>query len=94
MYIGNSLNDSVLLWLHICLNLFKINNREEVYYNPEPIDCKAKWDLTREWNLTALPLNKQKAAEITKQRAEKEKTIQHRNAQRAAEKGVPEPVQN
>ena len=66
---------------------------EEVYYNPEPIECKAKWDLTRDWNLTALPLYKQKAAEITKQRADKEKTIQHRNAQRAAEKGIPEPVQ-
>ena len=66
---------------------------EEVYYNPEPIECKAKWDLTREWNLTALPLYRQKAAEITKQRADKEKTIQHRNAQRAAEKGIPEPVQ-
>ena len=33
------------------------------------------------------------ALEITKQRADKEKTIQHRNAQRAAEKGIPEPVQ-
>jgi hypothetical protein len=66
---------------------------EEVYYNPEPIECKAKWDLTREWNLTALPLYRQKPLEITKQRADKEKTIQHRNAQRAAEKGIPEPVQ-
>ena len=66
---------------------------EEVYYNPEPVECKAKWDLTRDWNLTALPLYKQKALEITKQRADKEKTIQHRNAQRAAEKGIPEPVQ-
>ena len=66
---------------------------EEVYYNHEPIECKAKWDLTREWNITALPLYKQKPLEITKQRADKEKTIQHRNAQRAAEKGIPEPVQ-
>ena len=66
---------------------------EEVYYNPEPVECKAKRDLTREWNLMALPLYKQKPLEITKQRADKEKTIQHRNAQRAAEKGIPEPVQ-
>lgn len=61
---------------------------EMVYYYPEGIDCRAKWDVTRSWNPLATPLYKQKPADITKQKAEKQKQIQHRNAERAKKLGV------
>ena len=57
------------------------------------MEIKPKWDITKEWNLTALPLDRQKPDAIKKQKADKEKRIQNRNAQRAAEKGIPAPQQ-
>ena len=65
---------------------------EEVYYYNGMIEAKAKWDLTKEWNLTATPLDRQKPDEIKKQKADAEKKIQNRNAQRAAAKGIPVPT--
>lgn len=65
---------------------------EEVYYYPGTVECKAKWDLTKKWNLLQTPLNQQKPEAITKQKAEKDKQIQNRNAQRAAEKGTTIPA--
>ena len=64
---------------------------EEVYYYNGTVEIKPKWDITKDWNLTAMPLESQKPAAITKQKADKEKKVQHRNAQRAAEKGVQAP---
>lgn len=64
---------------------------EAVYYNREKVECKANWDMTRNWDLTAIPLERQKPASLTKQKADKKKTIRQRNAQRAKEKGIPEP---
>ena len=64
---------------------------EEVYYYNGTVECKAKWDTTKQWNLTAVPLDRQKPAAITKQKADAEKKVQNRNAKRAAEKGIPEP---
>lgn len=64
---------------------------EEVYYFPEKVECRAKWDVTRTWNLTAKPLDKQKPAELVKQKGDKQKTIKQRNAQRAQDKGIPLP---
>lgn len=61
---------------------------EEVYYDPEVIECKEKWDLTLTWNPTAKPLWQQKPGEITKQKADKQKTIQHRNLDRAKKLGI------
>ncbi|MCI6504033.1 MAG: Ig-like domain-containing protein [Prevotella sp.] len=66
---------------------------EEVYYYNNVVEIKPKWDITKEWNLTALPLDRQKPDAIKKQKADKEKRIQNRNAQRAAEKGIPAPMQ-
>lgn len=66
---------------------------EEVYYFPEKIECKAKWDYTKQWNLTATPLYRQKPAEITRQKADKAKTIKHRNAERAKDKGIRWPIE-
>ena len=61
---------------------------EEVYYYPEKVECKAKWDVTVSWNLKSKPLNTQKPGEITKQKADNKKTIRHRNQERAREKGL------
>ena len=61
---------------------------EEVFYYSEPIECKAKWDLTKTWNLKSKPLYKQKPDAITKQKAAAEKTIKQRNAERARSKGI------
>ena len=64
---------------------------EPTYYYAEELECKAKWDMTREWNLTRLPIYKQKPLAITKQKPDKKKELKNRNAQRAADKGVPVP---
>lgn len=61
---------------------------EPVYYFPERLECKAKWDVNRDWQLDAKPRYLQKPAAITKQKPEKEKQLRNRNAQRAAEKGI------
>lgn len=61
---------------------------EKVYYYPEEIECKAKWDVTRTWNPTSTLLYRQKPAAITKQKGEKEKKIQNRNFERAKKLGI------
>ena len=62
---------------------------EAVYYYPGKIECKAKWDLTESWNPTSTPLYLQKPSAITKQKADKQKTIRRRNAERAKQMGLP-----
>ena len=64
---------------------------ETTYYYPEKIECKAKWDMTLTWNPLSRPLFRQKPAEITKQKPEKEKTIKRRNLERAQKLGIPYP---
>ena len=61
---------------------------EPVYYYPREIECKEKWDVTQQWNLTALPRYKQKPYAITKQKADGEKKLKNRNADRARELGI------
>lgn len=63
---------------------------ELVYYDPEVIECREKWDMTLTWNPTARPLWLQKPAEITTQKGDKEnkKTVQHRNLDRAKKLGI------
>ncbi len=61
---------------------------ETVYYYNEGIDVKAKWDVIRTWNPTATPLFRQKPGSIVKQKADKEKKVQHRNAERAKKLGI------
>lgn len=65
---------------------------EAVYYFPEKVDCRAKWDVKRTWNLTAKKLHLQKPEKITKQKGDKQKTIRMRNAERAREKGIAPPT--
>ena len=60
---------------------------EDVYYYPEETECKAKWDITRNWNVTARPRFQQKPQAITKQKPEQAKKLQNRNLQRAKDLG-------
>lgn len=62
---------------------------DEVYYYPEEIVCKAKWDITQTWNPTARELYRQKPAKLIKQRSETRRKIVGRNAQRAKNMGIP-----
>ena len=61
---------------------------EEVYYYPEQIECKEKWDLTESWDPKARNLAKQKPGAITKQKPDKEKKIKNQNARRAKDLGI------
>lgn len=59
---------------------------EPVYYLPSSLTLKAQWEITQEWNPTALALPRQKPEKITKQKPEKAKTIKNRNAERSVRK--------
>ena len=58
---------------------------EEVFYFPRPIPLKAKFDMEQDWNFRAIDPARQKPKEITKQKADKEKTIKDKNRQREEE---------
>jgi hypothetical protein len=60
---------------------------EAVYFNPQETECKAKWDITRDWNLTARPLFRQKPEALVKQKPEKERKQRNRNLERAKQLG-------
>ena len=62
---------------------------ESVYYNPEAIDCKAKWDVSRQWNINATPRYRQKPEKITKQKPDQQRKLKNRNAERAKKLGIP-----
>ena len=64
---------------------------EPVFYYPEKVECRAKWDVTRSWNLTARRLYEQKPAKLIKMKADTKKKIRLRNADRARELGIPLP---
>ena len=62
---------------------------EEIYYFSGEIECKAKWDITKEWDLIAKPRNLQKPGALIKQKDNKEKKKkQNRNAERARKLGI------
>ncbi|MCP9612440.1 Ig-like domain-containing protein [Coprobacter tertius] len=52
---------------------------DEVYYYPEKIILKANWDVEQEWNVFALPADKQKPREIVKNKSDKEKQQKRQN---------------
>lgn len=60
---------------------------ESVYYYPQEIECKEKWDVTKSWNMTELPRFRQKPAAITKQKPDQEKKLKNRNFERAKQLG-------
>ena len=59
---------------------------EEVFYFPHEIEVRANWDIEQTWRPEEMPLYKQKPQAITKQKADKEKTIKNRNAERLRNK--------
>lgn len=62
---------------------------ERVFYNHEVVECKAKWDVTHNWNLTAKDVESQKPIAITKQKEDsKGKVRRNRNLERAKQKGL------
>ena len=61
---------------------------EAVYYYSKEIECKAKWDITESWNLTAKPRYLQKPEAITKQKPDKAKKLKNRNIERAKQLGI------
>lgn len=60
-------------------------------YYPDEIECKAKWDVTLNWNPKEHTAEQQKPAKITKQKAEQQRKIQQRNIERARKMGIPYP---
>jgi hypothetical protein len=60
---------------------------EAVYYYSQEKECKAKWDVTVDWNLTARRRFEQKPQALVKQKGEQSKKLQNRNAQRAKQLG-------
>lgn len=64
-------------------NYAQSRQAEEVYYYPTTLFLRAKWDVTQDWDFKHLPLVRQKPKEITKQKPDRERKIQNRNAERA-----------
>ena len=60
---------------------------EEVFYFNEEVECKQKWDVKRQWNLTAKPRYKQKPEAIIKQKPEVAKKQKSLNLERAKKLG-------
>ena len=60
---------------------------EAVYYYPQEIECKEKWDVTKSWNLTEVPRFRQKPSAITKQKPDQDKKLKNRNLERAKQLG-------
>ncbi len=64
---------------------------EDIYYYSEPVECRAKWDITKTWNLTSKPLFRQKPDVLKKEKGDTERIIKKRNEERARNKGIPLP---
>ncbi len=60
---------------------------ESVYYCPQVFEAKARWDITRQWNMTATPRHHQKPSALLKKKSKK-KMVRTRNADRARELGI------
>lgn len=62
---------------------------EEVYFYPDDVECKEKWDITKTWNVLAKPLYEQKPGTLIKQKSDKQKKkLQNRNVDRAKQLGI------
>ena len=59
---------------------------EEVHYFPRPIPVRAKFEVEQDWNFRSIDPTKQKPKAITKQKADKEKTIKDKNRKREEQK--------
>jgi hypothetical protein len=61
---------------------------EAVYYYHQETECKAKWDVKRDWDLAAQPRYQQKPLAITKQKPDQQKKLKNRNLERAKQLGI------
>ena len=61
---------------------------EPVYYFHEEVECKQKWDVKRQWNLTAKPRYEQKPQKLVKQKPEQARKQKNRNIERARQLGI------
>ncbi len=59
---------------------------EAVYYYPQEIALKADWEIEQTWNVLSTPIYEQKPEKITKQKPDKAKTVQNKNAEREKNK--------
>jgi len=55
---------------------------EPVYYLPKEIPVKAQWEVDQDWNLTKVPLMRQKPQRLVKQKPDKERKVRERNKER------------
>lgn len=60
---------------------------EEVFYYPKTWEMKANFEFEENWNLYAVPLDRQKLDEIKKQKPDEAKKIKDRNKERAKKLG-------
>ena len=60
---------------------------EPVFYFTEEVECKAKWDVKRRWNLTSTPRYLQKPQKLIKQKPDQAKRLKNRNLERAKQLG-------
>ena len=60
---------------------------EEVFYFPKVWEMKANFEFEENWDVNAIPVEKQKLDEIKKQKPEEQKKIQERNKERARKLG-------
>ena len=60
---------------------------EEVFYFPKVWEMKANFEFEENWDVNAVPVEKQKLDEIKKQKPEEQKKIQERNKERARKLG-------
>ena len=61
---------------------------EAVFYSPKLLEVKANWDLNEDWDLTALPLDKQKPEKLIKQKDSKSVVnMRQRNLERLRKRG-------
>lgn len=59
---------------------------EQVFYFPQPILVKAKWDIEQDWAPLDIPRIGQKPKAITKQKPDKKKSVRERNKERELKK--------
>ena len=59
---------------------------EMVYYFPQPINIKARWDVQQDWAPLDIPRLTQKPLDITKQKPDKKRDVKQRNKERAQKK--------
>ena len=60
---------------------------EPVFFFTEEVECKAKWDVKRRWNLTSTPRYLQKPQKLIKQKPDQAKRLKNRNLERAKQLG-------